>query len=112
MSNFIQLQANVASIIPATEEVTYDKYWIKRLFVSAESTTIDAVMTAKLVPCRDVTVNGVTIKELMPNPPDIEVKIDGMFARAQVDAEFASAVNTVFAQVKKIGIEQNIIKSE
>jgi len=103
---FVQFVANSASVVPASAEVTYDKFWMKNMRVNAPSPDRPARLVVVLVPARDV---GDT-KELMPNA-QIEIVVEDVFAYAANNASFAATLNDVFSRISEIGIEQGVIAS-
>lgn len=117
MAEFTQFEASTPVIKPATEEVVYDKYWLKRLMVNAGSSTKPVSLTAVFVPARDMTteanvagvITTVEYKELMPNGPEKVLNINNVFSLAQTNNTFAATMNAVFASLKQIASERNIL---
>jgi hypothetical protein len=117
MSEFTQFVATTPYVKPATEEVVYDKYWMSEMNVRANDPTKPIQLRAKFVPARDMSyeanVNGeittVSYKELMPNAPSVELKINDVFAAAAEDPELALTMDSVFKILKKIATAQNLL---
>lgn len=109
MATYVQISAQAPSVVPATSEIVYDKLWLKSLMINAPDPARDAVVRAMLVPCRDVTVDGVPSKEIMPGAQEIPIIINNLFAKGETDADFAAAINAILVQLKKIGVEQGVI---
>lgn len=117
MSEFTQFEASTPVVKPATSEVTYDKYWLKRLNVSANDSTKPIEMVAMFVPARDMTatidVDGVpttiSYKELMPDGPEKVLRIDDVFALAEANNTFAATMNAVFDALKTIATDRGLL---
>jgi hypothetical protein len=113
MSDFTQFDASIPIVKPATPEVVYNKYWLKRMSVNAPDPTGNVTLTAIFVPARDVTeeIDGVTVtyKELMPNGPEKELRIWDLFGVADGNGDFAKVIEGVFAALKAMATQQNIL---
>lgn len=102
-------EETVVTVIPASDEKVYDKYWMTHLIIAAPSTTSDARLIATLVPVRDVEVDGVVTKELMPDADQTVININNVFGRASVNESFAMALVTVLNELIEIGKEKGVL---
>lgn len=71
-------------IKPAVAEAAYDHYWMVSMQINAQNPNGKVSVSARLVPARDVTVDGVTTKELNRDN-FVNVNIPDLFARIQAD---------------------------
>ena len=109
-------EPEVVEVHPATEEKTYDKFWMTHLTVIAQSPTEEAKLVATLVPARDVEIDigdgqTQTIKELLPDAEPITIIVKNVFERSVVNPVFGGAMASVLNAVMSLGEEQGIIES-
>lgn len=117
MAGFTQFEASAPVVKPATEEVAYDKYWLKRMVINAGDPARPVEMRVIFAPARDMTaevnvageMTTVSYKELMPNGPEKVLVIGDVFALAASNNTFAITMNTVFASLKAIATERNLL---
>lgn len=95
MGEFTQFVSPEPVVIPAKEEIIYDKYWLELLLVRAPSPKSDATLTAKFRLYNDV------IREFAPNSESISIEVGEVFAKAYQDLGFAQAMEMVFRALKK-----------
>ena len=97
---------------PATDEVVYDKLWLKTFNVSASSPKNDARLRAVLTVCRD-TDEG---KELKSPEVTKSINIEGLFATLEDETisvetrtAIGAAMNQLLTALTMYGQEKNII---
>jgi hypothetical protein len=118
MANFPEFIANSASVVPATSEVTYNKYWMRRLVINAPDPQKKTKIVAEFMPCRDITitsnVNGVVTStsstELMPNGKMSQLTIPDAFGLAAQDPNFANVMGAILTTALNIGVANGIFK--
>ena len=108
-------EEEVVTIIPASEEKVYDKFWLTQLSILAQDPTKEARIVAVLVPARDVTVNvggeDVVIKELMPDAENTTIVVPNLFERMASTPSLAIAMGAVLNELTAIGQEKGILAS-
>jgi len=109
MADFIQLVAVTPAVTPATDAVTYDKFWMTQLMVMSRDPNQPTRLRAELKPARDITVDGVATKEIQPDGQSIVLTIDDVFGRAGSNPSFAAALEAVLEQVLIVGVEQGVL---
>jgi len=106
-------EEEVVTVIPASEEKIYDKYWMTQLHIIAQSPTEEAKMIAVFSPARDITVNvdgeDIVIKELMPDAEDVKIVVPDLFERMATDIDLATVMGGVLVELIKIGQEKGVI---
>jgi len=114
MSELPQIMASNPQVIPAKEEIVYDKYWMTQLHIIAPSPTEEARLIAVIKPCRDVTVNvdgkDVVYKEIMPDVAGHTVVVPKMFERMMTRSSLAQTMGAVLMELIAIGQEKGIIE--
>jgi len=107
-------EETVVTVIPASDEKTYDKYWMTHLIIAAPSPTEEARIVATLVPARDVTtkIDGkdVTVKELLTDADQVVMVVQNLFARAASDLNFANTLTVVLDELIVMAKEKGIVK--
>lgn len=112
MSEYIQFVAKEPEVKPASEEVVYDKFWMKNLRIMAPNPTQPIKVVATFVSARDIQIEHqgqtITIKELNPNGKEYRVVINNLFEKASQDADVAEVTNKLLTALLKLGIEQEV----
>lgn len=94
MAEFTKFEAAEPVIVPAKEEIIYDKYWLETMVVRAPSPSQDAKLSARFRLYNDVT------REYAPNSEFINIEIPELFIRASQDMNIAMAMEGVFRVLK------------
>lgn len=111
MPEFVQFIASEPSVVPATAEKVYDKYWLSAMRVEAGDPTKAIKLVAVFTPARDMVANvpvlgedgkptgetqEITYKELQKNVEPKRLVIGDVFKVAMEDVEFAITMNKIF----------------
>lgn len=130
MSDYIEFIATSPDVQPATEEKTYDRYWLANMRIMAGDSTKPVTLVANFVPSRHVTIqvpskdgegvvivdgNGdpvledFTYSETKPNAQPKRLIIKDLFAEANANPEGIGAVlNGVLGVLKDKAIEEDL----
>ena len=114
MAEYTQFTATSPTVVPATQEVVYDKYWLVALRIQAQDPTKPARAMAVFAPARDVTVdNGeggtITYKELNPKGERKQLVIKDLFGEAETNLALSEALEGVLAVLNEIASEEGIL---
>ena len=104
---YTQMNANSASVVAATDEVTYDKYWLQHMRIMAPDPSQNVKVVARFIPCKD---DGETKVLMTDGEPQI-VTINDLLGDAESDSNLAAAVDSVLVELNKIGINQGVFTS-
>ena len=122
MSEFVQFEAREPIVVPASEEVVYDKYWMSGMNVMARNPNGKVRLGVTFVPCRDVVITpeikddqgnvtqeAVLGKNIQPNAQEKRLVVEDVFALAARDAEVATVMNSLFTVLKRIATERGVL---
>jgi len=114
MSDYVQFEAVTPNVVPASNEVVYDKYWMSNMMIMAQEPTKNVRLIATFKPARDVTVevDGKTVeyKELMPNGKEKQLVIKDLFGDAAKDPTgLGATLNSVLTILKDRAIAENLL---
>ena len=78
MSEFTEFTASTPTVVAATEEKVFDKYWMSNLRIQAGDPTRPVRLTASWMPARDITIQ-------VPTEVPVEEGIEGNTETVIVD---------------------------
>ncbi len=115
MSDFVQFDATTPEVVPATQEVVYDKYWLANFRIEAGNPKQPVRLMASFVPARDVTEddgNGgtITFKEIKKNSQPKRLVINDLFKEAAEDpAGLGAVMGGVLVYLKSRAVAEGVI---
>ena len=111
--SYTQIVNSNPIVVPAKNEITYDKYWMSNFRIEAGDPTKPVKAIAVFVPARDVTVkidgNDVTYKEINNNAEPKRLVIKDLFKDAAEDASMAKVINDVLGMLIAKAQAENVI---
>ena len=102
---YTQLSATSPAVIPATDEIVYDRFWITDVNIISVDPNDKSMAIATIVPAREE--NGtITLK---PGDQGKQIQIDDIFGLAETNSELSGAIDGLIKAVAVIGRDQGII---
>lgn len=122
MTELPQIIASAPTVQEATEKITFDKYWVTSIKISAPSPNAPVRMVVSFAPARDVPVldgegnpmvdgdgNPVMKKELQKDGKAKEMQIADVLKQAESNPSLATVITSVLSEIAKIAAEQGVL---
>lgn len=130
MADLVQFDATTPIVIPAVQEVVYDKYWMTMMRVEARNPEEPVRVVVVFAPARDVqktvpvldadgkpvldgdgnpTTAVVTVKELYEKGGEKRMVVEDIFALAATNPQVGGVIGPLLEVFKALATEKGIL---
>ncbi len=105
MAELPKITATNPVVKEATQEVTYDKYWLSNMYIHAGVPGSNVRAEASLMVYREVEStdeegNPITVKDFDPTIKKVHVRIPDVFTEAESDPALTNVMGGILSYIK------------